>query len=272
MSRKYINTGDFSLGIVPSPPVLSVAFLALFVLVIGITIMIKAQENKNTAKITLGETFNVCWDTIFRSATNTRQPRNFLYIPPTEMLPVLCHSFFLAGRKSYVENYEPGSLRSLLSSFDRYRKRHGYIYSLSKDLNFSTLGETIKSKVKSLKKKVEITYHNVQNQHLSRRLNNCSFTTLWNFGLHGSTGYRYVSWGDVKRCIDSSGWQYREFNERQTKTGYPKSITSPTRCLAQVYKLYNVLRAADYCGDVRPLYLTMRTHQKIPSARSLWRS
>ena len=113
--------------------------------------------------------------------------------------------------------------------------------------------------------------------------------TLWffnsvHFGLRGSDEHRSMQWRDVKLNRDSSGVEFLEFTERQTKTRQgenPKDILevkpkmfaiseNRNRCPVEVYKAYAAKRPADYCNEGDPFYIATHTLQSCMKANSQW--
>ena len=58
----------------------------------------------------------------------------------------------MSVRQKNGQEYEPVTLRSMLSSFERYLKRHNYGTSLISGYEFDTSRKDLKSKQKDLKK------------------------------------------------------------------------------------------------------------------------
>ena len=55
-------------------------------------------------------------------------------------------------RKADGSNYEPNTLRGLMSSYERHLRRHDYEYSLTNSIQFAKLREVMKSKQRELKR------------------------------------------------------------------------------------------------------------------------
>ena len=93
-----------------------------------------------------------------------------------------------------------------------------------------------------------------------------------------------MQWRDVKLNRDSSGVEFLEFTERQTKTRQgenPKDILevkpkmfaiseNRNRCPVEVYKAYAAKRPADYCNEGDPFYIATHTLQSCMKANSQW--
>lgn len=71
-------------------------------------------------------------------------------IPPNELNKILS-GFLLALKKKDGSEYEPNSLRSFISSFDRHLKMKAYPVSIISDLQFTKTQEVFKLKQKQLK-------------------------------------------------------------------------------------------------------------------------
>ena len=79
-----------------------------------------------------------------------------------------------------------------------------------------------------------------------------------------------MCWGDVKLCQTSTGEEYLEFNERETKTRSgndppnvraiaPKTFAVPNneKCPVKAYKVYTEKRPAEMKTDDAPFYLAV---------------
>ena len=79
-----------------------------------------------------------------------------------------------------------------------------------------------------------------------------------------------MCWGDVKLCQTSTGQEYLEFNERETKTRSgndprnvraiaPKMFAVPNneKCPVKAYKVYAEKRPAEMKTDDAPFYLAV---------------
>ena len=148
-------------------------------------------------------------------------------IPPSELNDVLC-KFFLSVRKPDGSNYEPNTLRSFMSSFDRHLRKMKYGFEIVSSIEFARVREVVRAKQRDLKSQgkgnlcqkadpitdVEIDKlweckllgtHNPESILNSLWL----FNTIY-FGLRGSDEHRSMSRGD--------GLGYLIFNEWQSKT------------------------------------------------------
>ena len=85
-----------------------------------------------------------------------------------------------------------------------------------------------------------------------------------------------MCWGDVKLCQTSTGQEYLEFNERETKTRSgndprnvraiaPKMFAVPNneKCPVKAYKVYAEKRPAEMKTDDAPFYLAVTEQCKI---------
>ena len=68
-------------------------------------------------------------------------------------------------------------------------------------------------------------------------LNTLWFNNTIHFGLRGCKEHREMCWGDVKLCQTSTGQEYLEFNERETKT---RSGNDPRNVRAIAPKMFAV--------------------------------
>nr|XP_006811835.1 PREDICTED: zinc finger MYM-type protein 4-like [Saccoglossus kowalevskii] len=173
------------------------------------------------------------------------------------------------------------------------------MYSLISSIEFNEVRETIKAKQKKLKKdgkgnlprtaeaatdeEIKILWESGQfGSHSPEAIIN----TMWfyntvHFGLRGNTEHRNM--GDVSLCTDSSGREYLEFSERQTKTRTgenprdtrkvkPKMWdvpVNPRRCPVAIFKKYLSVRPVCYSNSDDPYYIA--THSRgLPRPGEQW--
>jgi hypothetical protein len=86
-------------------------------------------------------------------------------------------------------------------------------------------------------------------------LNTVWFNNTIHFGLRGCKEHREMCWGDVKLCQTSTGQEYLEFNERETKT---RSGNDPRNVRAIAPKMFAVPNndITRNFGHSAPIFLT----------------
>ena len=109
--------------------------------------LIAQQENKNTKKKTM---YDLTIALKFLHEVR-KEERELEKISPEE-LNVYLSEFIIAARTKKGEQYEPSSLRGILSSVDRYLTRRKYGRRLFIDPEFARLRDALKAKQKELKK------------------------------------------------------------------------------------------------------------------------
>ena len=77
--------------------------------------------------------------------------RKIAKIPPTELDSYL-NQLVLAARTKTGKDYEPSSLRGILSSIERHLSRSSYGKTIFKDSDFKKTKEALKAKHKQLKR------------------------------------------------------------------------------------------------------------------------
>ena len=108
---------------------------------------IQLNENENTRRKTLGH------QKLFESFLETKQEERQIHnIPPSQLNTYLCE-FILRVRQKDGKDYEPTSLRSIISSLDRYLKRHNYSSTIIRGSEFRETMDVLSNKGKELKKK-----------------------------------------------------------------------------------------------------------------------
>ena len=112
--------------------------------------LIAQRENENTKKKAVYD-LNI----ILKFLREVRQEeRELEQISPKE-LNVYLSEFIIEARTKKEEQYEPSSLRGILSSIDHYLTRREYGRRLFIDPEFTRLRDTLKAKQKELKNKAE---------------------------------------------------------------------------------------------------------------------
>ncbi|XP_061191553.1 uncharacterized protein LOC133199700 [Saccostrea echinata] len=210
---------------------------------------------------------------------------------PCDELDQLLAMFVLSVRKTDGQEYEPSSLRSIISSLDRKLGRQKYVHKImdSQDDSFRLTRDALKAKQKNLKKQgkgnkpskaeaisdeeINILY---EKKILGNETPESLLYTLWfnnsiHFGLRGVSEHYNLRWRDIKLKVSSHGTEYLEYNERQTKTRTgdnivdirqvkPKMFSSgDIRDPVQSYKLYSAKRPLGFSSDEDPFYLSKRT-------------
>lgn len=137
---------------------------------------IQLNENDSTKKKTLGH------QKLFETFLQTKQePRQIHHIPAAELNSYLCE-FILRVRQKDGTDYEPTSLRSIISSLDRYLKRHNYNISIVRGTEFRQAMDVLANKGKELKKK------GLGNKpHASDAINDRTIEKLYEAGQLGTT-------------------------------------------------------------------------------------
>ena len=258
---------------------------------------ITENENEQTRRKTLSH------QRLFESyLSGLNEHRPIHEIHAIELNQYLCQ-FIVSVRQKNGDEYEPVTLRSMISSFERYLKRHNYGISLVAGYEFAKLREVLKCKQKDLKKQgrgnkpkaadtinddeIELLYKSGQ---LGTSSPSSLINTLWmnntlHFGMRGGgSEHRQLCWGDLTLCLDSElGKEYLQFNERQTKTRTGEDINNirksqprmyatnvDGRCPVQVYKHYADKRPATMNDADSPFYLAVVTNNDNPSFNERW--
>ena len=146
---------------------------------------------------------------------------------PPEILDNLISKFIMTIKKRNGEEYEPVSLRSFFSSFQRHNLLHkNYNINILTDPRFSKARKTLSAKQKSLKrdgkgntpnKAAGLTEEEIDTLYQQgvmgltnpeAMLNTLWFNNTTHFGLRGVTAHRAMCWGDVTLQKDSFGNEY----------------------------------------------------------------
>ena len=202
--------------------------------------LIAQQENENTKRKT---TYDL--NIVLKYLREVRkEDRELEEIPPQE-LNLILSEFIIAARTKKGEQYEPSSLRGILTSVDRYLTRREYGKRLFTDPEVTRLRDALKAKQKELKKdgqgnkpkattalsdeEIDILFEkNVLGTSSPQSLLN----TVWlnniiHFGLRGCTEQRNLRWGDVVLETDSQG---KEISCSSRETNQEQTGRRPTEC------------------------------------------
>ncbi|XP_076341475.1 uncharacterized protein KIAA1958-like [Tachypleus tridentatus] len=236
------------------------------------------MENQNTVRKTKTDLQLL---SAFLSKAGEHRPLET--IPPQELDTVLS-SFIINVKKRNGDEYEPDSLRGLLSSVDRYLRQQEYpdaIFSSTGD-NFKKTREFLRMKQLELKSKgkgciskkhVALTDSELEKLFLSGQLGASSkdsiINTLWFynsifFGIRSAKRHYELRWGDITLCQLSNGLKYLDYIDQETKT--PKggvmgcfriysNLGCPDRDPIHIYRLYASHRPECMKKADSPFYL-----------------
>ena len=256
---------------------------------------LECQENTNTKRKTSGD-LNVL-SQFLMSKNEMRCPEQ---IPATELKQYLCQ-FILSVRKKDGSEYEPCTLRSYISSIDRYLKKKEYGKCIISDIEFAKCRETLKCKKKSLKSlgkgnkpyaSAEIIDEQLDEMYTVGTLGPNSpsslINSLWlvctiNFGMRTGQETHSLKWGDIVLQTEDNGDEYLLFSqERQTKTRTGENERNirqvkpraynlpdmPDRDPVLLYKKYASQRPAEATHPDAPFFLAINPSWSKPD--SLW--
>ena len=164
------------------------------------------------------------------------ESRRIEEIPPKELNEYISE-FIVAVRRKDSEDFEPSSLRGVISSFNWHLKACKYPCSVIEDSQFEQVRQALEARSnKELKKdgkgnkpkaaeaitdeEVNILYDEqlLGISNAEALLNTMWFMNTKHFGLGGCDEHRRMKWGDVQLLTDVNGAEYLEYSERQTKT------------------------------------------------------
>ncbi|XP_028408279.1 uncharacterized protein KIAA1958-like [Dendronephthya gigantea] len=251
------------------------------------------QENKSTWQKTRRDVH------LLESFLRTKSEERKIEQIPATVLNKYLSEFIMSVRKKDGKEFEPTSLRSLVTSFERHLKSKSYPSSIINDLVFEQTMKVLRSKQKMLKKQgegnkpnasVALTNEEIQIIYERKLLGiespEALLNTLWlnnclHFGLRGCKEHRDMCWGDVKLHKTAQGQEYLEFNERQTKTrtgsDYRDVRTVPPKMFATdrsekdpvaVYKFFSQKRPQEMNYDDAPFYLSVNNFKATDSAET----
>lgn len=255
---------------------------------------VESMENKHTKAKTQRDVKLL--EEFLRSENNDE--REVHTIAPAELNQCLAE-FIRSVRRKDGEDYEPSSLRGLVSSIERHLKKNDYPASIINDKQFELTRKSLQSKQKELKKagrgnkdkaavaltddEIDVLY---ENNLLGVSSAESLLNTVWlnntiHFGMRGCQEHRDLCWGDVKLSTDAKGNEYLVYTERQTKTRSgvdvsnvrkvsPKMFsTGAERDPVAAYKIYRDKRPENMMADDAPFYLGIN-YTKKDSSKKHW--
>jgi hypothetical protein len=264
------------------------------------TVFIQENENQNTLRKTLAHVKLL--QEFLGAKYKVKTPMHL--IQPADLNKYVT-DFIVNVRKIGGEEYEPCSLRSFVSSFDRQLKRHKYTTQImSNSIEFSESREALRMKQRDLKsqgkgsrpnKADPLTDEEIQQLYASDQLGiktpQSLINTMWylntlHFGIRGGCEeHRNICWGDIVLKNDPiSKFDYLEYHERTTKTRTgedlrntracpPRMYATPDnreRCPVHTYICYQARRPEDFCNQNDPFYLAPVTNNLSPSLTERW--
>ncbi|WAR15575.1 hypothetical protein MAR_005680 [Mya arenaria] len=170
---------------------------------------------------------------------------------------MIMQEFVIRIRQRDGSEYEPSSIRGIISSLDTGAISHAEIDQL-----YAT---------------GELGNHNPRSL-----INTLWFKTTTHFGIRGGgTEHKQLMWGDIQLGIEGSE-EFLEFNERQTKTRTDSDTnnirrqkprmyaTGTERCPVVTYKQYADHRPMIFSADDHPFYLAVDTNKVNPADHAQW--
>ncbi|KAL3884731.1 hypothetical protein ACJMK2_024841 [Sinanodonta woodiana] len=197
----------------------------------NVDIFLEEQANINTKKKTEGDL--KLFMAFLQSQGEQRFPE---LIPPSDLNQHISH-FILSVREKGGDEFEPSSLRGMISSIDRYLRTKSYGVSIITDIKFDKSRSVLKMKMMDLKKLGKgnkprasdpISDQDLQKMYKANTLGADNPTALlhsmWlictmHFGMRTGKETHKLQWGDISLQLDDSNQEYIVYNtERQTKT------------------------------------------------------
>ena len=154
--------------------------------------------------------------------------------------------------------------------FEQTRKA---LQSKQKDLKWKGKGNKPNASASLSEEDIQVLYEKdlLGSSTAEALLNTVWFNNTIHVGLRGCKKHREMCWGDVKLCQTSTGQEYLEFNERETKTcsvNNPRNIRTIApkmfavlnneKCPVKAHKVYAEKRPAEMKTDDAPFYLVVK--------------
>ena len=258
--------------------------------------LIEQEANQNTKAKTLRDA------KLFRNFLQMKGEEASMENIPTSSLDAYMTEFIFRVRRADGGEYEPTSIRGIISSIQRYinSKDSSRGFNIFQDSGFVRTINALKAKSKQLKKQgkgekpneasaltdqdIDILY---SKKLLGMSTPESVINTLWYnncyyFGMRGCTENKNMKWGDLVLQIDSEGREFVEkIIERQTKTrqgddirntrqqkGRMYAVPGSNRCPVAPYKFYKDMRPNGMSQHESPFYLAINNIQ--PGSMRPW--
>ncbi len=258
---------------------------------------IQSKQKPNTVRARNRDLNN-----LYRWLAQKNELRELFNIPPPE-LDNLLSQFLLSVRKVDGSEYEPGSLVSMVYSFDNFLESNRYQTSISKGKEFYLTRETLKAKKIDLfsqgkGRKPNASSPVSEEEELKMWETGALGTdnpdtlnfTMWfiitkAMGLRPREEHRQIQWADFGLKTDPvNGKEFLELiQERGTKgrdgsdlVHDPRSVTPriwatghPDRCPVMIFKIFSERRPDEAKHDNSPFYLTPKWGKSLQNS-SIW--
>ncbi|XP_071090740.1 transcriptional regulator QRICH1-like [Haliotis cracherodii] len=180
--------------------------------------------------------------------------------------------FFQGARKKKGGEFSSRSLKNVQIHLDMYLRDGGYPYSISKDEEFKSSRDFIKSKLEEMGKYVKSQKHvpvddsDIEQLFRSKQfgvhcpeaiVNSMWFLNSKYFALRRPLDHFNMKWGDISLKASNDGRQYieRKINDSFSLKVFAKP-QSPSRCFVNIYKQYFYRRPQETLDMESPFYLS----------------
>ena len=219
-------------------------------------------------------------------------------------LDILFGNFLVAVKKADGSDYEPSTIRGLMSSLDRYLKTKYYPHTVNQNPLFPHSNQSIKAKMSYLKanghgskpnESDELTDGDIDrlfecgqlgSETPQQVINLLHITFSLVLGMRGGVEQRELKWGDIELLTDVDGDEYLcHIKERKTKTRTgadcrdtrkfkPKAWASndKSRCPVEAYKVYREHRPTEMMTEDSPFFLSVNALRKKGSLQPWYKN
>ena len=245
-----------------------------------------SSKNANTTKST---TF---WFNVLTKWCRERQFSEKIEEYEPADLNNLLEQFYAEVKNKHGEDYEPDSLKIMLTALDRHLKDKGYAFSIVRDREFSSSKQVLDGKAKQLRlagrgkrpnKARQVSNEEEEELWQSGKLGDGSpetlINTMWwlltqHFGLRGRQEHHGMRMDDLHIARGEDGLEFVEFAEGPTKTRpgglnfkhrqfQPRMFaTGGQRCPVGLFRQY-VSRRPINMQNTGPFYLSIKTNRRV---------
>jgi len=249
-------------------------------------ILIQSFKENAMNKNTLQSTNN--WVKVWKSWASQKGYDDSIEKYEPEALNKILEQFYATVRKKDGDDYEPDSLRVMVTAIDRFLSEKEYKYSIIRDRQFKSSKQVLEGKARLLRQEgkgkrpnkarsLTTTEENElwEKKKLGRGSPQVLVQTVWwlltqYFGLRGRQEHHSMTVEDFSFGLDENNTEYVEFIEKPTKTrqsglsAKPRSFlpkmfaTGGDKCPVTIFKEF-LSRRPPEIRTTGPLYLSCVT-------------
>lgn len=249
------------------------------------------QELKNSSKNENTQKSTSFWFSVWQKWCSEKGINDKIQEYEPANLNNLLEIFYAEVKNKNGEDYEPESLKVMMTSLDRYLKDKGYDASIIRDRVFHSSKQVLEGKAKQLRqsgrgkrpnKARQVSQEEEEilwmNESLGSKTPESLIQTMWwlltqHFGMRGRQEHHSMRMEDFRITKGDDGIEYVEFEEGPTKTrqsglsSKPRQFiprmfqTGGERCPVQLFREY-IKRRPQHLKHSGPFYLSIKNNRR----------